>query len=116
VNVSVPGGTAVSYSSIAGAVTGIILWLLSHYAFRGNAVPEPIQTGAWILIPAAVTGLGAWLTRRHTATTAAPPTPAPAPPQPPRQPELPGGNVMIIPPTPVPGAPPRLPVYRRSCL
>lgn len=60
-NIPAPG-----YSSIAGAIVGIILWLLSTYAFRGQAVPAPVEAAAWVLIPAAVTGIASHITRRTT--------------------------------------------------
>lgn len=69
-SLNVPGGTAVSYSSIAGAVTGVALWALSTYAFRGQAVPAPVEGAAWVLIPAAVSGIAARLTRQATQPAA----------------------------------------------
>jgi hypothetical protein len=65
--------TATTYSSIAGAVTGLVLWTLSTYVFRHQAVPGAVEAAAWVLIPALVAGLAA----RFTRTRAAEPVPAP---------------------------------------
>ena len=52
-----------AYSSIAGAITGIVLWVLQTYAFKGNDVPAPLEGACWVLIPAIVTGVSAFFTR-----------------------------------------------------
>lgn len=72
----VPTPGAITYSSVAGAITGVILWVLQTYAFNGGSVPGPIEGAAWVLIPAIVTGAASFFTRRNTT---APATPAPAP-------------------------------------
>jgi hypothetical protein len=67
--------TAPGYSTVAGAITGVLLWSLQTYVFRGAAVPDVLQSAAWILIPALVTGIASLLTRRVSS----PATPAVAP-------------------------------------
>jgi hypothetical protein len=60
-----PSITAPGYSTVAGAITGLALWALQRYAFRG-AIPEEVQWACWTIIPAAVTGVAALLTKRFT--------------------------------------------------
>lgn len=74
-NFSPPGSpTSVTYSSVAGAITGLVLWALSTYVFRGQVLPAPIEAAAWILIPCVVNGMASWYTRRSARQEA---TPAP---------------------------------------
>jgi hypothetical protein len=71
--------TAPGYSTLAGAVTGVVLWVLQEYAFKGGTVPDALQGACWIIIPAAVTGITSLLTKRSQAAAAPlPPAPAPA--------------------------------------
>lgn len=74
-NISISTPTAPGYSTIAGAIAGLVLWALQTYAFHGGAVPGAVQAACLILIPAAVSGIASLLTRRT-----APAAPAPAPP------------------------------------
>lgn len=80
INVSSP--TAVQYSGVAGAITGVVLWLLSTYVFKGTT-PAPLEGAAWILIPGAVTYIASLLTRQNTTPAATPP--AVSPPLPPEK-------------------------------
>jgi hypothetical protein len=66
---NVPTPTAPTYSTVAGAISGVATWALSTYAFHG-VVPEPVQVALYILIPAAVTGIASLLTKKITVTAA----------------------------------------------
>jgi|SRR5277367_1263634 len=66
---NIPTPTAPTYSTIAGAISGVATWALSTYAFHG-AVPAPVQVALYILIPAAVTGIASLLTKNHTNAVA----------------------------------------------
>lgn len=63
--------TAPGYSTIAGAVLGLVMWTLQNYVFHG-AVPEEVQGALWIIVPAAVTGVSSLLTKRLAIPPAAP--------------------------------------------
>lgn len=67
----------------AAAVSGLILWALGTYAFRG-AVPDTVVSWTYVLVPAALT-FAAGYRARHThrtppraAKTLMPPAAAPA--------------------------------------
>lgn len=62
--------TATTYSTIAGAISGVAIWALSTYAFHG-VVPEPVQVALYVLIPAAVTGIASYLTKAGVITAQA---------------------------------------------
>jgi hypothetical protein len=81
---STPSVTAPVYSAIAGAISGLVLWVLQAYAFPNHSVPAPIQTAVLIIIPAACAGVASLVTRRSTTTAAIPPNSAP--PAPPKAP------------------------------
>ena len=49
--------------TVAGAVAGLVQWIIATYAFGGN-MPAPVTTAVYILIPAAVAGVTGFLTRR----------------------------------------------------
>lgn len=72
--------TAVHYSTVIGALTGVVLWVLQTYAFP-KGVPGPLEAAAVILIPAACSGVASLLTRRADAQAQAPASP-PSPPAP----------------------------------
>ena len=76
-NISVSSPTATAYSGAAGAITGIVLWVLSTYVFRNGGVPAPLEGACWVLIPGAVGYISSLLTRKNTsATTVSPAAPA----------------------------------------
>ncbi len=72
-----PQITAPGYSAIAGAVTGLVLWILQEYVFR-TGVPEAVEGATLVLIPAALSGIASTLTKRQAT-----PQPPPAPRSPP---------------------------------
>jgi hypothetical protein len=81
--VAVPVEQKVKASTGAAALSGIALWALSRYVFRGT-VPDVAASWVDAIIPAAITFTAGYLAR-HTprpAAPAAPPAPpaAPAPP------------------------------------
>jgi uncharacterized membrane protein len=67
VNVTVTAPTA---SAIAGALTGLILWALQEYVFKGSSVPEAVAGAVLIIVPALLSWLASLLTKR--SATAAP--------------------------------------------
>ena len=67
-----PVETKVKASTAAAAVSGIALWLIGRYVFRGTAVPDVLQSWIYTLAPAAVT-FGAGYLAKHTARPAVPP-------------------------------------------
>lgn len=72
-----PTVTAPAYSAIAGALTGLALWVLQEYAFKGTSVPEAVAGAVLVLVPAGLSGLASLFTRRATA----PPPPVTVKPQ-----------------------------------
>jgi hypothetical protein len=60
--------TSVQYSTASGAVTGLVLWALGTYVFH-NSTPAAVTAAAYVLIPAAVSGIAAFWTRSVTRTT-----------------------------------------------
>jgi hypothetical protein len=63
--------TAPGYSAIAGAVTGVILWALQEYAFKGTSVPEAVAGAVLVCVPALLSWLASLLTKRAAATASA---------------------------------------------
>jgi hypothetical protein len=59
-----------SNGTVAGALTGLALWALATYAFKG-AVPNAVQAVIYVVIPAAVTGVTGYLTKKGVLTAAA---------------------------------------------
>jgi hypothetical protein len=64
----------VQASTAAAAVSGLLLWALGTYAFKGT-VPDVVTSWVYALVPAGITFAAGYLAR-HTAR----PPPAPAPP------------------------------------
>ena len=56
--------TKVQASTGAAAVSGLALWTLGHYVFRGS-VPDVVASWVYVLVPAAVT-FGAGYLAKHT--------------------------------------------------
>jgi len=61
-----PVETKVKASTAAAAVSGIALWLIGRYVFRGTAVPDVLQSWIYALAPAVVT-FGAGYIAKHTS-------------------------------------------------
>jgi hypothetical protein len=66
-----PVETKVKASTAAAAVSGIVLWIIGRYAFKGGAVPDVVASWVYVAVPAVVT-FGAGYLAKHT------PRPAPA--------------------------------------
>jgi hypothetical protein len=89
-----PVETKVKSSTAASALSGLALFVLGRYVFKGS-VPDAIASWIYVLVPAAIT-FGAGYMAKHTPRgdlPAAVPSPqppgsspsaAPAPPAPPR--------------------------------
>jgi hypothetical protein len=60
--------TAPGYSAIAGAVTGLVLWILQEYVFK-TGVPEAIEGATLVLVPAILSGIASLLTKRNATPT-----------------------------------------------
>ena len=59
-----PIETKVSAATIASAVSGLIVWALQGYVFRGE-VPFPVSSAVQVIVPA-VCAFGAGWFARHT--------------------------------------------------
>lgn len=70
----------VKASTAAAAVSGIALWIIGRYAFKGGAVPDVVASWVYVLVPAVVTFAAGYLAK-HTSR----PAEALAPASPPAQ-------------------------------
>jgi len=70
----------VQASTAAAAVSGLALWSLGHYVFKGT-VPDVVASWVYVLVPAVIT-FGAGYLAKHTPRSApvAPAAPPPAEP------------------------------------
>lgn len=59
-----PVETKVQASTAAAAVSGIVLWILGRYAFKGT-VPDVVASWVYVLVPAVITFAAGYLAR-HT--------------------------------------------------
>jgi hypothetical protein len=73
-----PVETKVKASAAAAALSGLALWALGRYVFKGD-VPDVVASWVYVIVPSALT-FGAGYLARHT------PGPAAAPAAPPAQP------------------------------
>ena len=71
----------VQASTAAAAVSGLALWSLGHYVFKGS-VPDVVASWVYVLVPGVIT-FGAGYLAKHTPR---PVTPAAAPVPPPAEP------------------------------
>lgn len=71
-----PVETKVQASTGAAAVSGLALWALGHYVFKGSGVPDVVASWVYVLVPGAITFAAGYLAR-HTSVPA--PAPAPSP-------------------------------------
>jgi hypothetical protein len=60
-----PVETKVKASTAAAAVSGIVLWIIGRYAFKGGAVPDVVASWVYVAVPAVVT-FGAGYLAKHT--------------------------------------------------
>lgn len=70
-----PVETKVQASTAAAAVSGLALWALGTYVFKGG-VPDVVVSWVYVIIPAAL-AFGAGYLARHTVRPAGPPVTAP---------------------------------------
>ena len=68
-----PVEVKVQAASLAAAVSGVVLWALQTYAFKGNAVPPGLVSLVDVAVPAVLAAAAGW---------AAPHTPRDVPPIP----------------------------------
>jgi len=59
-----PVETKVKAGTAAAAVSGMILWVLGQYVFKGS-VPDVVTSWVYVLVPAAVTFAAGYIAR-HT--------------------------------------------------
>lgn len=75
----------VKASSAAAAASGLVLWALGRYVFKGS-VPDVVASWIYLAVPAAIT-FGAGYLAKHTPRADLPvPAPPAAPPWPPAAP------------------------------
>jgi hypothetical protein len=67
-----PVETKVKASTAAAALSGLALWALGRYVFRGE-VPDVVVSWVYVIIPA-VLAFGAGYAARHTARPGDPPS------------------------------------------
>jgi uncharacterized membrane protein len=73
-----PVETKVKASTAAAALSGLALWALGHYVFKGS-VPDVVASWVYVIIPSVITfGAGYWA--KHTVRAADPPAVTPATP------------------------------------
>jgi hypothetical protein len=70
--------TKVQASTGAAAVSGLALWALGHYVFKGSGVPDVVASWVYVLVPGLLTFAAGYLAR-HTSVPGPPPAPVPAP-------------------------------------
>lgn len=62
--------TKVKASTAAGALSGLALWALGRYVFKGSGVPDVVASWVYVLVPGLITFAAGYLARH---------TPVPAP-------------------------------------
>lgn len=67
--------TKVKAGTAAAAVSGVVVFLLARYVFKGN-VPDVYASWIYILVPAVLTFAAGWIFP-HTPRAAAPAAPSP---------------------------------------
>ena len=70
----------VQASTAAAAVSGLALWSLGHYVFKGS-VPDVVASWVYVLVPGVIT-FGAGYLAKHTPRPVAPAAPVPPPAEP----------------------------------
>lgn len=63
--------TKVQASTAAAAVSGLALWALGHYVFKGS-VPDVVASWTYVIVPALLT-FAAGYAARHTSRPVLPP-------------------------------------------
>jgi hypothetical protein len=65
----------VQASTAAAAVSGLALWSLGHYVFKGG-VPDVVASWVYVLVPGALTFGAGYLAKHTPRPPAVPPRPA----------------------------------------
>lgn len=73
-----PHATETYAGGVAGALTGLAIWLISTYAYGGGNLPAPVGTAVYVVLPAIITGAVGFFTRRSSKLPE-PVTPTPVP-------------------------------------
>ena len=73
-----PVETKVKASTAAAAVSGIVLWILGKYVFKGT-VPDVIASWTYVLVPAVITFAAGYIAK-HTPRPVSPVSPPAGPP------------------------------------
>ena len=71
-----PVEAKVQASTAAAAVSGLALWALGHWVFKGD-VPDVVASWVYVLVPGVLAFTAGYLAR-HTPRPAAPPPAAPS--------------------------------------
>ena len=79
-----PIETKTQAGAISAAASGVILWLLQTYVFKGN-MPQGIESLVYLIVPGVLAGAAAYLAP-HTPRPDLAPVPVTAPPLPPAPP------------------------------
>lgn len=64
--------TKVQASTGAAAVSGLALFLLGRYVFKGSGVPDVVASWVYVLVPGVITFAAGYLAR-HTSVPVIPP-------------------------------------------
>lgn len=79
----------VQAGTLAAFVSGILIWALQTWVFKGSSVPPGLVSLVYAVVPAALAGVAGYLAP-HT------PRPAPAPAQPPAVTSYPPGTPPAV--------------------
>ena len=80
---ALPVERKVQASTGAAAMSGLVLWVIGRYIFRGNGVPDVIASWVYVIVPGIVTFAAGYFAK-HTSRPPAlpvlvPPLPVPPP-------------------------------------
>lgn len=70
----------VQASTAAAAVSGLALWAIGRYVFKGSGVPDVVASWVYVVVPGLITFAAGYLAR-HTIVAVPPPAPAPSSPE-----------------------------------
>ena len=71
-----PVETKVQASTAAAALSGLALWALGRYVFKGSGVPDVVASWVYVITPGVITFVAGYLAR-HTSVPVIPPPPKP---------------------------------------
>lgn len=66
----------VQASTAAAAVSGLALWAIGRYVFKGSGVPDVVASWVYVVVPGLITFAAGYLAR-HTSVPVTPPPPKP---------------------------------------